>query len=53
MLALILVLLAVWLVCVIVGFAVKALLWLAILGLVAFVVTSVLGMVHHAASKPK
>jgi hypothetical protein len=40
---LILGLLVLWLVLVVVGFAVKALLWLAIVGLVLFVVTGVVG----------
>lgn len=40
---LILGLLVLWLVLVVVGFAVKALLWLAIVGLVLFVVTGVFG----------
>jgi hypothetical protein len=51
MLALIFVLLAIWVVCIIVGFAVKTLLWLAIVGLVAFVVTSAVGAIHRAVSK--
>lgn len=53
MLALIFVLLAIWVVCIVVGFVVKAVAWLAIVGLVAFVATGVLGMVHHATKKPK
>jgi hypothetical protein len=40
---LILGLLVLWLVLVVVGFAIKALLWLAIVGLVLFVVTGVFG----------
>ena len=40
---LILALLVLWLVFVVVGFAVKTLLWLAIVGLVLFVITGVFG----------
>ena len=40
---LIIVLLVVWLAFVIVGFAVKALLWLAIVGIVLFVATGIYG----------
>jgi hypothetical protein len=40
---LIIALLVIWLAFVIVGFAIKALLWLAIVGLVLFVVTGVYG----------
>lgn len=40
---LILGLLVLWLVLVVVGFAVKTLLWLAIVGLVLFVITGVFG----------
>jgi predicted cobalt transporter CbtA len=40
---LIIALLALWLVFVIVGFAVKALLWLAIVGIVLFIATGIYG----------
>ncbi|MGH3856460.1 MAG: hypothetical protein ACRDR6_23825 [Pseudonocardiaceae bacterium] len=40
---LILVLLVLWLVFVVVGFAFKALLWLAIIGIVLFIATGVMG----------
>ncbi|MBV9141999.1 MAG: hypothetical protein JO115_13965 [Pseudonocardiales bacterium] len=43
---LILGLLVLWLVLVVVGFAVKTLLWLAIVGLVLFVLTGVFGAVR-------
>jgi hypothetical protein len=39
-------LLVLWLVLVVVGFAVKALLWLAIVGLALFVLTGVLGAIR-------
>jgi hypothetical protein len=43
---LIIVLLVVWLALVIIGFAIKALLWLAIAGIVLFVVTGVYGAIR-------
>jgi uncharacterized membrane protein YeiH len=51
MFALIFVLLVIWVVCIIIGFAVKTLLWLAILGLAAFVITGAAGAVHHFLNK--
>jgi hypothetical protein len=45
---LIVLLLAVWIVCMVVGFAVKAVLWLAIFGLVAFVATAAVGGILYA-----
>lgn len=41
-------LLVLWAIVAIVGFAVKALLWLAIVGLVFFAVTMIAGLVTHA-----
>lgn len=40
-------LLVVWLILVVVGFVVKSLLWLAILGIVLFVVTSLWGAMQR------
>jgi hypothetical protein len=45
-------LLVLWVVLIVVGFAVKALLWLAIVGVVLFVVTSAVGAVVHTTSRP-
>ena len=42
----ILVLLALWLALVIIGFAIKALLWLAIAGIMLFVATSIYGAIR-------
>jgi hypothetical protein len=39
-------LLIIWLVCIVVGFAVKAVVWLAILGIVAFILTVAAGVMH-------
>ena len=47
---LIIVLLVVWLAFVIVGFAVKALLWLAIVGIVLFVATGIYGAIRSRTS---
>ncbi|MBV9013268.1 MAG: hypothetical protein JO272_14690 [Pseudonocardiales bacterium] len=43
---LIIVLLAIWLALVIIGFAIKTLLWLAIVGIVLFVVTGIYGAIR-------
>ncbi|MGH7867893.1 MAG: hypothetical protein ACREP9_09775 [Candidatus Dormibacteraceae bacterium] len=47
---LIITLLVVWVGFVIVGFAIKALLWLAILGIVLFVATSIYGAIRSRTS---
>lgn len=47
---LIVALLVIWLALVIVGFAVKALLWLAIVGIVLFVATGIFGAIRRRAS---
>jgi hypothetical protein len=47
---LIIVLLVVWLALVIIGFAIKALLWLAIAGIVLFVATSIYGAIGSRTS---
>ncbi|MGH3831871.1 MAG: hypothetical protein ACRDRS_15730 [Pseudonocardiaceae bacterium] len=48
---LILALLVLWLVFVVVGFAFKALLWLAIVGIVLFIATGVLGALRGRSSR--
>jgi apolipoprotein N-acyltransferase len=47
---LIIVLLAIWLALVIIGFAIKTLLWLAIVGIVLFVVTGIYGAIRSRIS---
>ena len=42
---------AVWLALVIIGFAIKALLWLAIAGIVLFVATSIYGLIRHRTTR--
>jgi hypothetical protein len=47
---LIIILLAIWLALVVIGFAIKALLWLAIAGIVLFVVTGIYGAIRSRIS---
>lgn len=42
----IVVLLVIWAICIVVGFAVKAVVWLAIVGIVAFILTIAAGVMH-------
>jgi hypothetical protein len=49
MLTLLIVLLVLWLILTIVGFAIKGLLWLAIVGIVLFVGTTAIGVVRRKA----
>jgi hypothetical protein len=49
MLVLLIVLLAAWLVLAVIGFAFKGLVWLAIIGIILFVGTAVIGFVRRAA----
>ena len=49
MLVLIIVLLVLWLIATVVGFAFKGLLWLAIIGIVLFVGTAAVGFVRRKA----
>lgn len=51
MLILLVVLLVVWLILAVVGFAFKGLLWLAIIGIILFVATAIIGFIRRAASK--
>lgn len=47
---LIIVLLIIWLALVVIGFAVKTLLWLAIVGIVLFIATGIFGAIRRRAS---
>jgi hypothetical protein len=49
MLVLVIVLLAVWLVVSIIGFALKGLIWLGIIGVVLFIATAAIGAVRRKA----
>ncbi len=51
MLILIVVLLALWLILSVVGFAIKGLLWLAFIGIILFVVTAIIGFIRRAAGR--
>jgi hypothetical protein len=51
MLILLVVLLVIWLIISVVGFAFKGLLWLAIIGIVLFIATAIIGFIRRAASK--
>ena len=53
MLTVIVILLVVWAVLAVVGFAIKGLLWLAIIGLILFVGTLIFGFVRRSARKKK
>ena len=48
MLILVIVLLALWLILTIVGFAIEGLVWLAIIGIVLFVATLIIGFVRRS-----
>jgi hypothetical protein len=50
MLVFLIVLLVLWLILTIVGFAIKGLVWLAIIGIVLFLGTSAIGFVRRKAS---
>lgn len=39
--------LVLWLVCIIIGFTIKAVLWLALVGVVLFVATAIIGAIRH------
>jgi len=53
MLIFVIVLLALWLILSIVGFAIEGLLWLAIIGIVLFVVTAVIGVIRRRTGTPR
>ncbi|GAB3799091.1 hypothetical protein GCM10028798_12060 [Humibacter antri] len=51
MLILLIVLLVVWLIVVVVGFAFKGLLWLAIIGIILFIATAIIGAIRRASKR--
>ncbi len=53
MLIFVIVLLVLWLILAIVGFSIKSLLWLAIIGVVLFVATAIISLIMRAGRKPK
>lgn len=46
-------LLVIWLVLVILGFVIKGLFWLAVIGVVFFVVTAIIGYIRRGGSRSK
>ncbi|WP_349898875.1 hypothetical protein [Parafrigoribacterium soli] len=50
MLALVIILLIIWAVLAILGFAIKSLLWLAIIGIVLFIITALWGFIRRGSS---
>ena len=53
MLTLLIVLLVIWLILAVVGFAFEGLLWLAIIAIILFMATAIIGIVRRAASARK
>lgn len=51
MLTLVIVLLAIWLVLAIVGFAIEGIFWLGVVGVVLFVATAIIGWVRRNANR--
>ncbi|WP_166347381.1 hypothetical protein [Phytoactinopolyspora limicola] len=51
MLTLVIVLLAIWLVLSIVGFAIEGILWLGVIGVVLFVATAIIGWIRRNARR--
>lgn len=51
MLILLIVLLAVWLILAVVGFAFKGLVWLAIIAIILFIATGIIGFIRRSASR--
>ncbi|QNO37234.1 hypothetical protein H4J02_12425 [Protaetiibacter sp. SSC-01] len=47
---LIIILLAIWLLLTVLGFAIKGLIWLAVLGIVLFAVTAIIGFIRRGRS---
>ncbi len=51
MVILLIVLLVIWLILTVVGFAFQGLVWLAIIGIILFIATAIIGMVRRGATK--
>jgi len=51
MLTLVIVLLVLWAILTVVGFAIKGLVWLAIIGVILFIGTLIIGFIRRAGSK--
>lgn len=44
-------LLALWLICIVIGFVVKTVLWLAIVGVILFIATAGAGVIHTVTTR--
>ncbi|HWL01573.1 MAG TPA: hypothetical protein VNQ52_04285 [Microbacteriaceae bacterium] len=53
MLILVIVFLVIWAILAVVGFAIKGLLWLAIIGIILFVATLLIGIIRRAVTKKR
>lgn len=53
MIILVVILLALWVILSIVGFAIKGLLWLALIGIVLFIVTLIIGIVRRNVTRKR
>ena len=53
MLTLVIILLALWLILSVVGFAIKGLFWLAVIGIILFVGTALIGIIRRRAGGSK
>ncbi|WP_243064510.1 hypothetical protein [Humibacter sp. RRB41] len=51
MLIFVIVLLVIWAILAVVGFAIKGLVWLAIIGIILFLATLIIGIIRQAARK--
>lgn len=53
MLTLVIILLAVWLILAIIGFALEGVVWLGVIGVVLFVATAIIGFVRRSVNRKK
>jgi hypothetical protein len=51
MMILVILLLTIWLILAVVGFAIKGLVWLAFIGIILFVATSIIGWIRRSAHR--
>jgi hypothetical protein len=53
MLILVIVLLALWLILTVLGFAIKGLIWLAVIGIVLFLATAIIGFIRRSTTSKR
>ena len=53
MIILVVILLVVWLIVAVVGFAIKGLLWIAFIGIILFVATSIISLIRRSITKSR